>query len=347
MASGWQAFLTGNGARIEGNSVQDFGRPKDETRAAVLRNFITDLSSLAIVVISGANAEVFLQGQFTSDIRKLHDACFQFSAWCNPKGRVIANFIIFRLNNRYFLLLPDELKQSFIKKLQMYVLRADVSIDDRGNELIRMGILARDRQRLQVAGLGDVIRKHSMKIIRHHELNVIPLHGEGIRMIVVGPEQPMRQLWQTLTQDFVPVGSRYWQLQDVLSGFAWINKHSSESLLPQSLNLDCLDGVSFDKGCYTGQEIVGRLHYRGRLKQRLFLASLPPDTPADTGTRLYMQKFDHPIGTIVNAAIHPEKGLQVLAVVDIDKAGSNRAHLGNVDGPVLDFEPLPYPVEKG
>ena len=347
MTTQWKKFLINNGASLQHNFVKDFGKPEDEAKAALSKNIIMDLSYFAIVEISGSDAEEFLHGLFTSDIKKLDDECFQFSAWCNPKGRVLANFIVVKLGEIYYLILPDDLKAQFIKKLQIYILRSEVSISDHSSELIRLGILAKDIEHLMMIGITDSVREQPSKVIKHHDLIIIALPGKESRMFIFGPEQQARQLWQKLAEDFLSVGSQYWQLHDILSGIAWISEQSSESFLPQTLNLDCLDGVSLNKGCYTGQEIIARMHYRGKLKQRMFLANIKSAIQPETGAKLYSQHVVQSVGMIINAARYAEKDYQVLVAVDMDQASDDNVHLHDASGPLLNFHALPYPIETG
>lgn len=344
MNSNWKKFLIDNGASIKNGLLENFARPEDESVAAFNQSIMTDLSYLAVIVISGGDAQSFLHNLFTSDIKKLDDNCFQLSAWCNPKGRVIANFIICSMNEKYYLLLPADLKQRVTVKLNMYILRSDVSIDEHSDQLIPIGVIVRDIAHFSTLGIDDRVRQQSSTLITLNELIFIPLQGNETRIIIVGFPNQIQQLWTTLLKDFTGIGSQYWQLHDILSGLAWIDEHSSESFLPQALNMDRLGGLSFNKGCFPGQEIIARMHYRGKLKQRLFLASVHSDSIVTQGTKLYMQGADQCIGELVNVSMHPNKGTQVLAVVDTNEARDHHVHLVDTKGPVLTFESLPYSV---
>ncbi len=120
----------------------------------------------------------------------------------------------------------------------------------------------------------------------------------------------------------------------------------TESFLPQTLNLDCIGGLNFNKGCYLGQEIISRLHFRGSLKQRMYLTKLSTGSPLAPGTKLYSQNTERNIGTIINIANHPDNAYQVLAAIDIDQTTDNNVHLNDTSGPVLMFEPLPYAFDE-
>ncbi len=117
-----------------------------------------------------------------------------------------------------------------------------------------------------------------------------------------------------------------------------------DRFIAQTANWDVLGGVNFHKGCYTGQEIIARMHYLGRLKERLF-AFHAPEASVAPGARLFSSAFgDQPCGTVVNAAPAPGGGCDLLAVLQIAAAAGGDVHLDAPDGPRLEPVPLPYEI---
>ena len=329
----WNDYLLANGARIEDGKVTDFGNPEDESNETLNGNIMADLSQLAIVEISGTDAEDFLHNQFTSDLKQLPVNTLQFSAWCNPKGRVLFNFFILKLKDRFFLLLPDELATQFTRRLQMFVLRADVVINDKKDELIRIGLSGVDIDKW----LPDQIKTAPAvpgEICQTDELFCVRLPDKGQRFIVIGRYDVIEKLWGKLTAHITPVGTQQWELLDILAGFPWINTECTEKFLPQSLNLDELGGLSHQKGCYPGQEIIARVYHRGQVKRRLFIASVKSTTRPGTGDDLYMQGEDQSIGKILNVQPHPELAYMMLIVIEVDKAKSEQIYLKDHNGPL-------------
>jgi folate-binding protein YgfZ len=139
------------------------------------------------------------------------------------------------------------------------------------------------------------------------------------------------------------VGAPAWQWLDVRRGIPWITAATQDRFLPQMANLELIGGVSFSKGCYTGQEIVARTQHRGKVKRRMFLANV--GAAAAPGDELVAEDLgDQAGGTVVNAAPSPDGGCDVLAVTQIGSRERSTVHLKSRDGPVLRFLPLPYPV---
>jgi folate-binding protein YgfZ len=136
-----------------------------------------------------------------------------------------------------------------------------------------------------------------------------------------------------------------WELREIRAGIPTILPATQEEFVPQMVNLDLIGGVSYDKGCYPGQEIVARMHYRGTLKQRMVLANIPGADPPQPGEKLYSPGFgEQACGTIVNAARSPEGGHDILAVIQISSAAKGEVRWKSLDGTALTFMPLPYKV---
>ncbi len=228
-----------------------------------------DSAAYATITISGADAAEFLQGQLTSDVRALVEGESPvLSAWCNPKGRVIALFRLRLADGVYRLALPGELADAVVKRLTLFRFRArvDLGIED-----------------ALPADLGQA-------------------SGEL-------PDAWLRRQFE--------------------GGIAEIREAGSEEFTPHMLNLDLLDAVSFDKGCYTGQEIVARTHYRGATRRRMLRYGF--SGAADPGDKLMLG--DRPVGEVVNVL-----GDELLAVAPLDDAEAGLT----VNGSGLHKKDLPY-----
>ena len=208
--------------------------------------------------IDGTDAAGFLHGQFTTDVTGLASGNACLSAWCDPKGRVTATFILTRMEETFWLLLPQPLKDTFLKRLKMYVLRADVTVIDAGAETETL------------------------------------------------PEFPA----------FVSsMDGCDWETACIRQGVPWISPATSGRFLPQELNLDRLDALSYTKGCYPGQEIIARLRYRGEVKRRLCHATTDNNTLLQPGSALVPEGEKRKIGTVVNSAI-TDKGQELSIVLE-------------------------------
>ena len=215
-----------------------------------------DLSTLLTPIkVEGADAADFLHGQFTADLTGLAAGEVGVSAWCDPKGRVITTFMLARLHDAFWLLLPEDMQEAFIKRLNMFVLRA------------RVGIAA------------------------------------------VGPEQVPSELRGSGLDEGDPETALLRQ------GIPLLHPATSGLFLPQELNLDKLNAVSFSKGCYPGQEIIARLRYRGAVKRRLCHALTDNPARLQPGAALQSEGEARNIGAVINSVI-TARGQELLAVLD-------------------------------
>ena len=267
-----------------------------------------DLSEfLTPIKIEGADAAGFLHGQFTTDVTGLASGRAGLSAWCDPKGRVIATFILARLNGTFWLLLPGALKDTFIRRLNMYVLRADVNIIDVNVASVYtsdFGFLTKDSKAIF---FGVQVTQNA--IIPHDEYIVISYPAGDIIALIEAEKT------SELPASLSGFDSDAPETAFIRKGIPWISLETSGRLLPQELNLDCLDALSYTKGCYPGQEIVARLRYRGVVKRRLCHAITDNPARLQPGTALVPEGEERNIGTVINSAI-TGKGQELLIVLE-------------------------------
>ena len=275
--------------------------------------------ALAVIRIVGDDASDFLHGQFSADMRAFQAGQTLLTAWCSPKGRVLFLPRLLRdTGGAYFALLPSNQSAAFIKRLRMFVLRAKVVIEDCS---VSHGVLVLDG----VDAPPPVA-------------DVVPA-VDGERRWLVGPRDKLTQLWDLL---LVPAqGEAAALLTDIARGEALLDAALSEQFLPQELNLDALAGVSFNKGCYPGQEIIARVKFRGAVKRRVQRVVIATSRVPTAGARL-LGADDAPHGTVLIAALRADGACEALTVIDVD---SGPLHLADAPGAFVEVLPLPYTLD--
>ena len=209
------------------------------------------LSHLSILSFSGSDVKDFLQGQMTQDINSISNQSYKMTSILNPKGRMIVSGLIKRSEDIFFLIISKDLSEDILNWLSRYILRSDViiTIED-----------------FNIIGLDNVNHK---KLINHQDdsqqLNISPIDVDKDRYILIINNRVV-----TKDNSIQSIKENDWTLADIKSGLAIIDKNNSEKYIPQMINLDLLEGISFSKGCYTGQEVVARVQHRGKIKQRMF-----------------------------------------------------------------------------
>lgn len=337
MNAEWQLFLESRGARlVDGEAVFESG-PRGDCN-------LWDLSHLGLIRVTGEDAETFLQGQLTNDVRQVKADRSQLSSFCNPKGRMLATFRLFRLGDSICLQLPRERLAPVLQRLRMFVLRAKVTVDDASDELIQVGLAGE----CALGILGDLAAPDVDGVIQRDGLCAVRLPGKCPRFLLAGRSDTVRGWWEHASHRARPANAASWRLLDIRAGIPTVYDQTVEAFVPQMLNMQLVNGVSFTKGCYTGQEVVARMQYLGKLKRRMYLVRTDTEACPEPGTVLFSPASESAQGTgrVVASAPSPVGGCEALVVVEIDIAGSADLRLGDANGPALTFLDLPYPFEE-
>ena len=301
-----------------------------------------ELPDKSLILFSGPDAENFLHNQLTCNVAGLARGQSTYGAYCSPKGRVLASFLLWRSEEGYFMQLPSSLREPIRKQLSKFILRSKVKASDATGDSVIIGVAGKDAGS-QVQRAVGIYSQGVHGVAQTPDATVLHLPGDRYEIIAAREKAP--RILESLSSGAGKSDPEQWEWLDIRAGIPTILPATQEEFVPQMVNLDLIDGVSFEKGCYPGQEIVARMHYRGTLKQRMYLANIPgPDRP-QPGEKLYSPAFgEQACGTIVNAARSPDGGHDALAVVQIASANKGDVRWNSPDGAALKLLPLPYPV---
>ncbi len=315
-----------------------FADPGEESRAVAHADVIAPLADLAVIRVAGVDAEVFLAAQLTSDVGTLGTRRTQFGAWCSAQGRVFALFRVIRLPDEFLLLLPAEIAETTVTRLRMYVLRARVTIDL--TALLAAGVSGD----AAIADLSSLIDcpADSDQVVSAAGLTALRFPDGRQRALVLGAAGPVASLWQRVEKHAQRVGYRAWRLLDIEAALPQVYAATQNRFLPQMLNLDLLGGLSFEKGCYPGQEVVARLKYRGQLKQRLLMARADTSDMVAIGSRLVIAGDGAAAGEVVMTARGADGSCAMSVVAQMELLDSGRVHLYDPAGPAVRLSPPPY-----
>lgn len=294
--------------------------------------FVASLSHLANVRITGTDRETFLQGQLSNDVKLLTPERAQITSYNSPKGRMLAVLHLLRdAQGDIVAEIDRSVVDATIKRLRMFVLRSKVTLDVM-NDGAALGIAGlRAIELLQSAALPAP--HQPMDSAQHGELTVLRRLGETPRFSVHGPATAIADLQKRLALDAARGSEQDWRRLDVLAGVPTVFTETSDHFVAQMANLDQLGGISFNKGCYTGQEIVARLHYLGQLKRRMFRCrSAATDIAA--GTSVYVDGETQAVGEVLQS-VNADGGSLLNLVLQLSQAESAHLRLGSIDGPAL------------
>lgn len=340
MNTDWAAFLANNAAVIDDGVVRHFGDPAVELSAASRGSVVSDLSQFGILFFHGEDAATFLQGQLSCDVSAISvDGC-AYGSYCTAKGRVLATFLMWRTEAGYFMALSRDILAATQKRLGMYVMRSKVKLEDVSQNTVLTGLTTPDGTG-GLGGLFAVLPDDDHKGVRSDRGLLLRL--APTRWFLVNDERTAQQNWPGFRGVFSPVGAPAWSWLEMRAGIPWVTLATQDQFVPQMLNLELIGGVSFQKGCYPGQEVVARTQYLGKLKRRMYLANVVSDTAPSPGTALYSEALgDQASGMVVNSQTSPAGGFDVLAVAQAESIGASVVHVGSLNGPALSLLPLPY-----
>lgn len=330
----WQQHLEHCGAQLDDQgAATSFGDYHQQKQGASESALLADLDPLGVLRVSGGDAGTFLQAQLSSDILRAGPQRSTPSAWCDAKGRALALPTVMPDDDAFLLLLPRSLMPATHKRLKLFVLRADVQLEDVSDNRVRLGLFGPNAA-AALDALLDVPEPGCVSAT--HDITAMCFPGSSPRYLLLCSPQQAIAVWDQLTGSAQPVGYPRWQLQTINAGRPTLHPETAGQFVPQMLNLHWLGGIDFAKGCYPGQEIIARLQHRGTLKQRVYRIRTAADTAIAPGEHV-TDAQGHKQGTILSAA--PDDGGQTaLAVLRTDSASAPLT----VDGRVVSLLDLPY-----
>jgi len=343
MNNDWANFLQSQQAHIDKIGVSHFGDdlPIADQKIA----FLCDLSQLGLLKFSGEDAASFLQGQLSNDVNVLDGSQSQLSSYCSPKGRILASFRLFREGEDFYLLIPADTLAATQKRLQMYIMMSKVTIEDLSDNTVRIG--------LSGEAASTVLKQHSLNTptgknaySQQNNVHILSIGELSPRYVLIGNSETLKPVWENAKAKLPIKGYNSWQYMDIQEAIPSIVAANVDAFVPQMVNLHAIDGVSFNKGCYPGQEIVARMHFLGKLKRRMYRASVQSQQAPKPADSLFSAKSSsgQGAGQVVSCAALADDNYEILAVIQISAEQEGELHLHSIDGPSLKIEDIPYSV---
>jgi tRNA-modifying protein YgfZ len=308
-------------------------------------NLYFDLSHFALLQVSGTDAYDFLQKQFSCDLGLLDSYGWLFSGWCLPNGRVVATFIVFGHDDSLFMILPGMMKVKVIKRLSLFVLRSDVKINDVSDDYALLGITGQEINPL----LDKITPGNNVSdggLIGTSCMTVLRLWNRVPRYILVCKMDVVTGVLNNICATCIEGDRVNWSLLDIEAGIPWLVNSTSECYLPQMLNLDQMQGLSYKKGCYPGQEVISRLHYRGQLKKRMYLGSGSAVIAPGPGDQIELGDTGAAVGDIIDAERHPDGSMRFLAVTESAQIGNTTLRLRDSIKTPIKLATINYPLSE-
>jgi len=267
---------------------------------------------IGLLRVRGPDARSFLQNQLSNDLRQVSPKQGQLAGYLSPKGRLLAVVVVQQIGEDDFLLrLPASLLPATLKRLRMFVLRSAVQLSDASAEFVTLGLLG-TAATAALASLDCMAPDTEYGTVCGPGGWLLRCPGPLPRFELTATPEALAAWGPKLALPTLPASA--WALAALASGTPVIAPETIDAFVPQTADLDLAGGISFTKGCYPGQEIVARVHYLGRAKQRLFFGAT--DTPPQPGSAV-VDAAGQPAGTVMASAPLPGQGALLLAVLPL------------------------------
>ena len=334
MAS-WSEFLQASGGKQDERFGVYFSELTQE--ACQLSDIaLIDAGHLGVISIAGPDALTFLQGQMTCDVREVTPTEFRLGAWCSAKGRVQTSFWLAQAWDQYLLIMDRSLIESIQSALKKYILFSKASMTVR-TDLISLGWVGKADEMLQQLELSAPESKQSVSNENSCVINL------GNRYLILTPQELAEKLWRLSAKK---LGNNSWKLLDIRAGIPQIELKTKDLFLPQNLNFDLIDGVNFKKGCYIGQEIVARLHWKGQAKNRAmhFVTSALSLEPGNLLHDVNVEGVaGRALGEVISRAVNENNELEFLLNVRLDQV-QNTLTISENPSATAGLLTLPYAI---
>ncbi|NLY12137.1 MAG: folate-binding protein YgfZ [Gammaproteobacteria bacterium] len=299
----------------------------------------TPLTHEGVLAVRGADAKSFLQGQITCNLGYVSDERSSLGARCTPKGRMLSSFRVLLENDGYLLAMDHDILVAQLAELQKYAVFSKSKLSDDSALWSRFGLYQGDAA---LSALGIDLPSEINSTVHHNQMIAIRVSEHLTELWVCADEGPClhKRLLNLLPE--APLNT--WLLGQIRSGIGHVSMPTRELFIPQMLNLPALDAVSFKKGCYTGQEIVARMQYLGKLKRHMYRFKLAGDSIPAPATALLSPVHSSSIGEVVSAA-RSDDGIELLATALNDAVSDGRIYLEGDEKNLLEQLDLPYALD--
>lgn len=321
-------------------------------REQIAAGFVAPLNDLGLMAFAGEDAANFLHNQLSNDVKNLSENAVRLAGYCTPKGRLLATFLVWKTADVIFLQVPRDMQTALQKRLQMFIMRAKVQQTNASDSKIILGLGGASASKA-LSSLFPNLPPEPYTKIEHDELGSLlrlsDVWGHARYQWITNKETAHKHS-AALCQLLHPVSSNAWTLSNIHAGVPQITLSTQEKWVPQMINFDLIGGINFKKGCYPGQEIVARSQYLGTQKRRMALATIATnaETPIQAGMEILCSSDpEQPCGMIVNAITHDGRSdcLVEIKLAALENAKTDPIHLQTLQGPVLQFMPLPYALQ--
>lgn len=319
--------------------------PRQPTASSRLPLTLMTLDDWALATITGADSEKYLQGQVTADVSTLAANQHLLAAHCDSKGKMWSNMRLFHDKEGFAWLLRRSVRETQLRELKKYAVFSKVTIaadDDR----VLLGV-AGFQARAALANLFSTLPESENQVVQEGETTLLWFAHPAERFLLVTDAATAEMVTEKLRGEAQLNNSQQWLALNIEAGLPVIDEANVAQFIPQATNLQALGGISFKKGCYTGQEMVARAKFRGANKRALWYLAGTASRVPEAGEDLERKMGDNwrRTGTVLAAAQLDDGRVMVQVVMNNDMEPDSVFRVRE-DANTLSIEPLPYSLEE-
>ncbi|MBS5772099.1 tRNA-modifying protein YgfZ [Kosakonia cowanii] len=319
--------------------------PRQPTASSRLPLTLMTLDDWALATITGADSEKYLQGQVTADVSTLAANQHLLAAHCDSKGKMWSNMRLFHDKEGFAWLLRRSVRETQLRELKKYAVFSKVTIaaDD---ERVLLGV-AGFQARAALANLFSTLPESENQVVQEGETTLLWFAHPAERFLLVTDAATAEMVTEKLRGEAQLNNSQQWLALNIEAGLPVIDEANVAQFIPQATNLQALGGISFKKGCYTGQEMVARAKFRGANKRALWYLAGTASRVPEAGEDLERKMGDNwrRTGTVL-AAAQLDDGRVIVQVVMNNDMEPDSIFRVREDANTLSIEPLPYSLEE-
>jgi len=319
--------------------------PRQPVASARLPLTLMTLDDWALATVVGVDSEKYLQGQVTADVSQMTEHQHLLAAHCDPKGKMWSNLRIFRRQDGFALIERRSLRDAQLTELKKYAVFSKVTIaaDD---ELVLLGV-AGFQARAALKNLFSDLPDADKQVTHDGVTSLLWFEHPAERFLLVTDVATAERVTQALRGEAQLNNSQQWLSLNIEAGIPVIDAANSGQFIPQATNLQALGGISFKKGCYTGQEMVARAKFRGANKRALWYLAGQASRVPEAGEDLELKMGDNwrRTGTVLAAVQLDDGSLMVQVVMNNDMEPDSVFRVRD-DAGSMSIKPLPYSLEE-
>jgi tRNA-modifying protein YgfZ len=341
MQTDWPPLLAQLGASLCARGDVDFGQGPQAFSALAATLTIAPLAPYGILEMHGPDSAKFLQGQLTCDVQEVGPTRSTPGAYCTQKGRMLSSFqLLRREDDRLWLRMRADLIENTAGTLGKYAVFSKAKLARR-IDIVGFGVHGPGAADFLQQSFGGAPAGQNATLVTGDAL-LLQRDSAGDWFECWLPATAAADLWQQSTAYASPAGTEFWRWLVLRSGFGEISAATAELFIPQMLNYHVNGAVNFKKGCYTGQEIVARTHYRGQVKRHAQLAACSSALAPQPGAEV-LGAAGNIIGNVVDSARVDGDRYELLVVVADSEGTAGSVRLGD-EVTALTPLPLPYAI---